>query len=329
MMTGAATASERPISCILDQNLKMFRVTKAKGKALMSGGLGVTIREEEAEAINENESNATIEEETQVMTSSSIDIAPDEASSQPESTNTKEQTINAVVADPANSAPTSTPVKTSTYLFIEEVLFLHERGLLQATMIDDKDSSGTVILDTSQLHQLLPAMGGMSLAMYLIFSHLRSQDYRVLRHDPQRYDILQKQNTTADSNNSSKKSESNGLRRQFRESIQHAATPTIDNNSSSSTDSGKNTSIAWDVYQPNCQFAKTRPGLPDFYVAATYYAVPLVKFSPLRHLLKECRGIPLKLATISDSGTVVMFGVTDRGVPANNNHGNNRESEDQ
>jgi hypothetical protein len=32
-------------------------------------------------------------------------------------------------------------------------------------------------------------------------------------------------------------------------------------------------------------------------------------------LLKECRGVPLKIATVSDGGTVSMFGVTVEGVP--------------
>ena len=80
--------------------------------------------------------------------------------------------------------------------------------------------------------------------------------------------------------------------------------------------------IAWDAYQPNSQFGKTHPGLPDFYVAVTYYNESHVRFAQIEELVvNHCHGIPLKLATVSDSGTVVMFGVSNMGVPSiRNNH---------
>jgi hypothetical protein len=75
-------------------------------------------------------------------------------------------------------------------------------------------------------------------------------------------------------------------------------------------------SICWDAYQPDATFAKTRPGPPDFYVAVTFYNQAQVSLPDLQSLvLDKCQGIPLKLATVSDSGTVVMFGVANSGVP--------------
>jgi hypothetical protein len=61
--------------------------------------------------------------------------------------------------------------------------------------------------------------------------------------------------------------------------------------------------ICWDAYHPNSNFGKTHPGLPDFHVTVTYFNVPVATFSELKSLLKKCSGIPLKVATVSDSGT--------------------------
>lgn len=189
------------------------------------------------------------------------------------------------------------------YLFIEETFFLHERGLLQCQdpQVDSRS------LDTSQLFQLLPQLD-LSLPVYLVYAHLRSQDFRVLRHSPGRLDLLKRQQEL-------KAIQGDGIRRQLanlrhlvRSSIAEAPPPSIP------ADGG--IAIAWDAYQPNSQFAKTNPGPPDFYVAVTYYNKMFVNFAQLEELAtKESNGIPVKVAAVSDSGTVVMFGVTNEGVP--------------
>ena len=105
------------------------------------------------------------------------------------------------------------------------------------------------------------------------------------------------------------------------------------------------TKIAFDCYNPDAAFSSSCPGLPDFHVAITYYnnrscsdgavgtrAQKGLTFGDLRLLLQITAAVtaagdkpeeavaavqvPLKIATVSDSGTVVMFGVTDFGVPA-------------
>jgi hypothetical protein len=321
---------DRPIVCILEEPLRrsstvsttttkrrrcrMFRVIRSKGKALASGGFGVT-----------------------VVTSS----------------NGEENDTSA------------------EYLFMEEVLFLHERGLARALMstsatrveeVDDVDQNKSIIddivtsLDTSQLYQLLPIMG-ISLAVYRVYSHLRQQDFRVLRHDPNRYGILCRQqkhqedkrkrqqeyqndqqqqqqqqqqlneeeeekdcNTEQDSDSlphKTNRKQSLRIRHQVRDSIQNAEPPSIpfpgvNSNGEDNKDDGSNSHkddvdkilLCWDAYNPNSNFGKTHPGKPNFYVAATYYNVPIVRFSDLKALIRErCNGIPLKVATVSDSGT--------------------------
>jgi len=74
--------------------------------------------------------------------------------------------------------------------------------------------------------------------------------------------------------------------------------------------------IAYDVYNPNSNFRKTNPGLPDYCVAITPYALPSPQFDHMCELVKECDDIPLQIAAVSDSGTVIMFGLTDFSVPS-------------
>jgi len=86
------------------------------------------------------------------------------------------------------------------------------------------------------------------------------------------------------------------------------------------------TNIAFDVYNPNANFRKTMPGMPDFCVVVSPFGEPsAAPFSMLKAIVKVCEGggegdggsigVPLKIATVSDLGTVAMFGITDFGVP--------------
>jgi hypothetical protein len=295
--TSVVETNERPVGCQLDPTRGMFRVFRSKGKALSSGGFGVFITEETVQHGSDGE--AIMDEE-----------APDtnnEAPSSSTNTYTKK-------AEPRSS---------SEYLFVEEVLFLFERGLLQAL------SHVGSPLDSSELFQLLPKFG-ISIPIYLVYAHLRSQDFRVLRHNPKRIQILHEQRNSQRHSESGKPQKNlHQLRRRIRETVQTAPAPTIHQCttglqlSSIATPNKTPTiphhaaiQICWDAYNPSSNFGKTHPGLPAFCVAATYFNVPLVRFSDLKSLLQgPCLGIPLKVATVSDSGTVIMFGVTGSGVP--------------
>lgn len=49
----------------------------------------------------------------------------------------------------------------------------------------------------------------------------------------------------------------------------------------------------------------------------------------LQELQESCDGVPLRIATVSDGGAVIMFGVTNVGVPniSNRDNGNSDEAE--
>ncbi len=270
---GKPKANDRPIVCALDSERDMFRVLRAKGKALSSGGFGVRITDTSAEDDGVIEGKGIKDEGC--------------------------ERLNHGLEESGENIIGTTSKTSTEFLFIEEALFLHERGLLLALSGTDGDA-----MDSSQLYQLLPEFG-VSLAIYLSYSHLRSQEYRVLRHDPNRLQILQLQlDGTFGAKDTS-------LRRKVKESIQNAPPPCIpayrncnDNNINNDDDNHANIQICWDVYNPNCNFGKTHPGLPDFFVAVSYYNVPMIRFSELLHMIKgPCQGIPLKVATVSDSGT--------------------------
>ena len=347
--------SDRPIVCVLEedpnqgsesgqkQRCRMFKIIRSKGKALASGGFGVTIAQ--------GDQNTT------------YDAMPGE---EPENNSKDEPETSSQVEEVVNKQEDNSktiPTISSECLFIEEVLFLHEKGLLHAFLPSNTLETASP-LDTSQLYQLLPSLG-ISLAIYRVYSHLRSQDFRVLRHDPNRYEILLRQkedaeermrrkllkqqqstqekqetianketlsgetketeNIPADSQTGNNpRAHSVRLRHRIRESIQHASPPIIPKTNGICCNTDTSTSkigICWDAYNPNSNFGKTHPGFPDFYVTVTFYNVPMVAFSDVNTLLKnKCNGIPLKVATVSDSGTVLMFGVTDYGIPSLNHN---------
>jgi hypothetical protein len=206
-------------------------------------------------------------------------------------------------------------------------------------------------LDSYQLYHLLEPCG-LSLAAHLVYAHLRAQDFRVIRNTPRRGQILQELHACACERQQkreetvrekpleeqglpatkeeerpqdeetpshegvtlidSRKEQGNNLsalKRKLRQDAAQACPPTVFSN-----DNGP-ASIAFDVYNPNSKFSRSDPGLPDLYVASTFYCDSCLKFQHLHGLLQLANGIPLRVATVSDAGTVVMFGVTDYGVP--------------
>mmetsp|Transcript_3983 Transcript_3983/g.5739 ORF Transcript_3983/g.5739 Transcript_3983/m.5739 type:complete len:233 (-) Transcript_3983:2-700(-) len=196
------------------------------------------------------------------------------------------------------------------YLWIEEALFLHDAGLAQFFNVAEQDEEKITNnklkpLATQELHKLLQFESGVDMAAYLTFSHLRSQSYRVLRHSESKRVFLNQQlvqdQTTIDQKNEE------SLRDKHREWMAHAPPPKLWESSSPSVN------LAWDVYKPNSQFCKTNPGHPHFCVLVVSYSQPSPTFSQMKYVLSEVE--TLKIAAVADSGTVVMFGVTNYGVP--------------
>jgi hypothetical protein len=324
----AKRKNRRPIECRLSQATDHFYVTHARGNTLHRGGYGYVV----SSSIDED-NNVEVDDEMKGL--------------------------------PRNELMTS----ALHFLFIEEVLFLFERGLLHAYRADpefaQKTSGQVPIVQQSleeetplsrcELFQLLQ-LAGISLPTYLVYQHLRAPTYRVVRHTPTRLAILveqierQKNNIKSNGNivnildetilveqvneNSSAdmarplipdavsptKRSLQYLKRQLRCDARRAQPPT------------PGSTIAWDGYHPSASFSAAAPGLPDFYVAITYMTNDDKKNSTLSYrdlqtLLQQTivpattadnyQRIPLKIATVSVSGTVLLFGITDYGVPMN------------
>jgi hypothetical protein len=297
---------------VWDETLCMFRVEHSKGKSLSSGGFGVAI---------------------------SCKIQHHDDNSPPE---TKSNT-----SPITNTASTLTTI-TRDHLFLEEAMFLHEQGLLECRQqqqpketnaaTDAQTSSTTnafTKLSLFDLYALLPK-AQLSLAIYLTYAHLRAQTYRVMRHSPHRrsilqaqQDYLQQQSRTSDNNNnnkhSAKSAEFQNLKLKLRHDLQTTLAPQVhtaisfasSTQSLSSLSSSLLLQPAFDVYAPQSTFSKSHPGLPDFHVIVFYYAelLPLL-FPALHQLARDCEPIPVKVATVSDSGVVVMFGLCTMQVPS-------------
>ena len=180
------------------------------------------------------------------------------------------------------------------FLFIEECLVLYEQGILRVkTQNDDK------MLESQELYEKL-SVCGISLPVYLVYAHLRSQAYRVVRYSEKRRQLLEQMANGRSTDH---------LKKSLREV---AATTQPPKCWFSDEECPK---LAFDAYLPNSNFKKSDPGLPDLCVVCMAYSQPSPQFSEIQNLLKQAHPSPLKIATVSDGGTVVMFALTDFGVP--------------
>ena len=104
----------------------------------------------------------------------------------------------------------------------------------------------------------------------------------------------------------------------FKAPIPHVLYPSKETRPKHSNESSDDliSKIAFDVWNPDSSFRKTNPGLPDFVCAITCFAEQSIQYSQIKALIQSCESIPLRLATVADSGTVIMFGLTDYGVPS-------------
>ena len=331
-------ANRRTSSCVYDAQLGKFKVTKSKGKSISSSGYGV-----------------------------------------PHTTTRKAQNCqNEYGSENCDDKVTMMETSTSVYLFIEEALYLRERGMIEVfhpptakNEMDEVVSNGEDRTEegkkaghgnqmiTQEMYDLMLNTLNIPLGIFLAYSHLRSQTYIVLRHTANRLDIIRKmekecaekssQSTlTQDEELCSQKKESEAkdiagskrkrkdpvliiIKKELRSDAFHAPSPLLTRQSVSATCSecsaekndgstkatNQNIShVAFDVYNPNTNFRKTMPGLPHFCVVVTPFGEPSPTFSRFKTIIQSCEGIPLKIATVSDLGTMAMFGITDYGVPS-------------
>mmetsp|Transcript_10883 Transcript_10883/g.16801 ORF Transcript_10883/g.16801 Transcript_10883/m.16801 type:complete len:316 (-) Transcript_10883:340-1287(-) len=297
--------------CQYDSKLGMFRVLHSKGKSVVSGGYGVSISEKEEHFMRQQHSSEYDQKGTQL----------------PEKE--EEMKNGSTHADNKDNPNGITPAAASSeFLFMEEALFLHERGLIEVYMEGNHGK-----LDSSQLFELLKEKSDVSLPVYLAYKYLRVQTFVVVRHTPKRLELVnrlaqaEKSSSTQSSSTTNMQEEETSQRswkkrrktsaihkatRDLRDDTRNAPTPVMVEGSFNDTNGA---AIAFDVYKPNSEFRKTNPGPPDFCVAITSFSQPSPPVTQLHKLIESCQGIGLRIATVADSGAVIMFGVTDYGVP--------------
>jgi hypothetical protein len=253
-----------PNDAILDPERKLFRLRKSAGGTIAKGAFGFFM----SASSTSSTSTSTPEIETIHQSSGTTEVPLE-----------------------------SEPAEVCWCLFIEEVIYLHERGLLAAY------SPTNVRLESFDLYELLPAHG-MPLAVYLVYAHLRVQTFKVVRYSRARRNVILQQIISAAAQDVALAKDH---RRLLREAAAAARPP---------PESNLSQSLAWDVYPPDVIHRKSEPGLPAFSVVVTHYTTADVPFARLQSLVHENAAVPLKIATVSDCGTVVLFGVTDLGAPA-------------
>lgn len=221
--------------------------------------------------------------------------------------------------------------KVQDYLFAEEVLYLHQLGLIQVLPIDEnndnKNDKGIIALSTKDLFRMCLSSSEskslIPLPIYLTYVHLRSQSYIVYRHGLLKYDEekVNGQQCNNEDDNYRKNEPVNENKeawiqdqqlKQFKERKRRAIHAT----STSTTMLFHPNTIAFDVYLPgrSQKFRKSDPGPPDFMVAVASFHEHK-PFRDIQQMMKICRGVSLKFATVSETGTVVMFGLNDDKVP--------------
>lgn len=197
------------------------------------------------------------------------------------------------------------------FLHLEEAIYLFDRGFL------DVFSNGKE-LGLQELHTLLP-ISGVPLSYLLVYQHLRAQTFYTVRHSPQRHAILHKieeRLSQLDPSTPRTKAtmQSDSVLSELREKLrQHARIPLANLRS-----------LQLDCYKPGMgTYSSACPGVPDFCVAIAPYNRSAsgstnnsdLTFDEIQVLMREAQSAALKIATVSDSGIVIMLGVTDSGVP--------------
>jgi len=235
----------------------------------------------------------------------------------------------------------------------EEALFLHMRGLLRIECnsheAGTKEESTT--LSTQDLFcNMLPECK-ISLAAYLAYAHLRAQGYILMRYSTERMKLLlARKESHDDKPNASSEAteciEDEAGTQQYKRFITErlakqrliddvATAPQPSVVSFDEWNSNRDTvRLAYYAYNPNSNFKRTNPGLPDFGVAVMPFhssSVNAPVFDVISSLVELCEvkkekddddkhtaslnEIPLRIATVADGGAVIVYGVTRGDVP--------------
>jgi hypothetical protein len=215
----------RPVECTFCGSSKSnsyerrdsFRVTRSHGKTLANGGFGYIVGSATTAIITGQPQLQLQQQYTPNAASGAADntqpsgvVAKCAAVLERDTTSSSMDNVNANASgeswsraqqkqeEDVGAAPA--PSEAIHYLFIEEVLFLHERGLLHAFAEDDNNDEVVVTrhdssserrqpMELSELYALLPVCN-VSMAAYLVYQHVRAQTYRVVRHTETRQKLL-------------------------------------------------------------------------------------------------------------------------------------------
>lgn len=231
----------------------------------------------------------------------------------------------------------------------EEALFLHMRGLLRIECNNHEAGAKkeSTILSTQDLFCTMLPECKISLAAYLAYAHLRAQGYILMRYTTERMKFLLARKESHDDkpNASSEATEciedeagtqqNKGFvterlaKQRLIDDVATASQPLVV--SFDEWNSNRDTvKLAYYAYNPNSNFKRTNPGIPDFGVAVMpFHNAPA--FDVISSLVELCgvkkekndddketassNEIPLRIATVADGGAVIVYGVTRGDVP--------------
>lgn len=240
---------------------------------------------------------------------------------------------------------------TEERLHPEEALCLHLRGLLQIVSNDSAESNEAreerkvthhTTLTTQDLFCNVLKECNIPLGAFLAYSHLRAQGYILTRYTEQRMNLLCRtklamkeamqtngsdfEATSQMNDNKEGYKSSRTLRSQLSDDQAMAPPPCV----VTSLDEIE-ICLAYYAYNPNAQFKRSNPGLPDFGVAVMPFNNSQPTFDTLNSLVSMCEGadgtnntksgIPLRIVTVADGGAVIAFSVTNGEVPRINHSG--------
>jgi hypothetical protein len=204
--------------------------------------------------------------------------------------------------DSTNDEVTINKSSQATFLFIEEALFLVQRGLLQVLHPNGIDS-----MSSCDLFQLLEDQG-VPLPIYLAYAHLRSQSYILLRHINTPENEEEEGNSTSALNDSGCNSASESLNRiknkqklYLRRKRLNAPPPKMfchEHAYECTRKMSHSSNIAFDMFNPNSKFRKSDPGKPDYFITVSYFnggPQQTPTFLSLVELVQLCQGTPLRL----------------------------------
>jgi hypothetical protein len=285
-----------PNNAILDPRRKLFRLRKSAGGTVSKGAFGVHISDNpvqncspKAEDTLRSDQKATeqgmatkgnhSDEQNHLGNTDSENVVQQQRNHE---TDTKEEICN------HNGTKAS-----DWYLFIEEAIYLHERGLLE--VYDENETR----LEGHDLYRLLPKHE-VPLPIYLVYAHLRQQTFKVVRYSAERRHIIHQQLKAPEEKEKLRYSP------ELRQAAVEARLPPLKDLA---------LHLSWDVYPPDTIFQKRNPGLPHFSVLVTSHTQPFSVHS-IRKLVLENEPVPVKIATVAETGTVVLFGVACLSAPS-------------